>query len=232
MVKVHLPDHPGDTRRPCGGKADRPWRPLRRSMLAVAAIVGLALAGCGDASPDRAAVTSAGARILDETTADVRRRPPRLDERAHPAAVRLAVEVARRREHTHRASTTTRSVARRPSSPPPTLTARARSGGAVRYRDTAWLVEGGRSYGVMTVAAGRAHPRRRGRSATLPSASRTAIPGARCRDRQRGTPNTRRSRCARRSPGPASTCISAATPIKSIWLVITGDAAYRRLQRG
>jgi hypothetical protein len=196
--------------------------------LAAVAIAGFALTGCGDASPDRAA-SERGTRIVDETTAEfggirlgstseqIRRRfgsplkspdgastPPGVDyyEVGGPTSVQ----------------------------PPPTLTARARSGGSVRYRDTAWLVEGGRSYGVMTVA-----PDARTRAGVQISDAAERVmdsyPGARCRTANEGTEYATFPLCEAQ-PRPGVHLYFGGDPIKSIWLVITGDAAYRRLQRG
>jgi hypothetical protein len=118
--------------------------------VAIAAILGLALGGCGDASPDRAA-SERHVRILDETTATF-------------AGVRLGSTSGHIRRHFGPPLKSSDGASTPPGvdyydvggptsvRPPPTLTTSGRGGGAVRYRDTAWLVEGGRSYGVMTVA--------------------------------------------------------------------------------
>ena len=196
--------------------------------VATAAIVGFALGGCGDSSPDRAAAER-HARILDETTATF-------------AGVRLGSTSAHIRRLFGSPLKSTDGAITPPGvdyyevggptsvRPPRTLTTSARSGGSVRYRDTAWLVEAGRSYGVMTVAP---HTRTRA-GVSIGDASRRVTDrysGARCKTANENTEYATFPLCEVQ-PRPGVHLYFGGDPIKSIWLIITGDAAYRELGRG
>jgi len=193
----------------------------------VAAMVGLALAGCGDAPPDRAP-SQRGARVLDETTATF-------------AGLRLGVSSAQVRRRFGSPLKSPDGASTPPGvdyyevggptfvRPPPTLTAGAGSGGSVRYRDTAWLVEGGRSYGVMTVAP---DARTRAGVAIGDASDRVTerYPHARCKTANENTEYATFPLCEVQ-PRPGVHLYFGGDPVKSIWLIITSDAAYRQLQR-
>jgi hypothetical protein len=196
--------------------------------VAIAAILGLALGGCGDASPDRAA-SERHVRILDETTATF-------------AGVRLGSTSGHIRRHFGPPLKSSDGASTPPGvdyydvggptsvRPPPTLTTSGRGGGAVRYRDTAWLVEGGRSYGVMTVAR---DTRTRAGVAIGDAAGRVAdrYSDARCKTANEHTEYATFPLCEVLFR-PGVHLYFGGDPIKSIWLIITGDAAYQELQRG
>jgi hypothetical protein len=197
-------------------------------LAAAAIVVGLALTGCGDAARDPA-VSEPGTRILDETTAEfggirlgstseeIRRRfgsplkspdgavtPPGVDyyEVGGPTSFQ----------------------------PPPALRTRRRGGGSVRYRDTAWLVERAHSYGVMTVAAD-ARTRAGVRIGDAAERVTDRYPGAHCETANEGTEYATFPLCEAQ-PRPGVHLYFGGDPIKSIWLIITGDAAYGALRGG
>ena len=194
----------------------------------VAAVLLLGFAGCGETATERAA-SQDGATILDERTAtfegvrlgatsrQIRRRfgtplkspdgaatPPGVDyyEVGGPTSVRPPRSLSR--------------------------TANGRASGSVRYRETAWLIEGGRSYGVMTVAAGT----RTRAGVTIGDAADQVTDryaGARCRTANEGTEYATFPLCEA-LVRPGVRLYFGGDPIKSIWLVVTGDAAMRELR--
>jgi hypothetical protein len=193
--------------------------------LGAAALVGFALAGCGDAPRERAA-PGPGGPTVDETTAAF-------------AGLRLGAtsKAIRRRFGTPLKSPDGAST---PPGvdfyevggptffrPPPALRSRSSSGGSVRYRETAWLVEGGRSYGVMTVAPG-ARTRAGVRIGDPSERVADRYPGARCETANEGTEYATFPLCEAQ-PRPGVQLYFGGDPIKSIWLIVTGDAAYREL---
>lgn len=109
---------------------------------------------------------------------------------------------------------------------PPSLRG-ARTGGSLRYRDTAWIVEAGRAFGVMTVA-----PNARTRAGVgigdPQSKVRERFGDAECLEANEGSEYVTFPLCEV-VLRPGVRLYFGGRPVKSLWLIVSGDRAFKDL---